>query len=239
MIPSLPNIGAGLDLSALVNMVPTPGQVTMIPINNIGPVPVPAGPIYTAMFNPDQWDEKYQYEYWDEQEPGTSETVHRFRSIPSNQLTFNITIDGTGASGIKKDVTADLLLLRATVGFNGDIHQANAVLVVWGFFIFLGYIQSLDIKYKLFRPDGKPLRAEVSLSFTATTDPITRALKANTKSADLTHTRVIKMGERLDNLCNAIYGAPRFNLEVAKANGLSTIRQLTIGKEMVFPPLEK
>jgi len=232
--------GGGPDFSSLLNMVPTPGQVTIIPLMDIGgPVPIPAGPIYSAMFNPDSWDEKYQYVYCEVQEPGTQETVHRFRSSPSNELNFKLLIDGTGASGVKKNVTENILLLRATVGYDGRLHQTRPVVIVWGFFFFKGYIQTLDIHYKLFSPDGKPLRAEVTLSFSASTDPVSRVLQSDPQSADLTHTRQIKAGDRLDNLCNSIYGAPRFNLEVAKANDLTTIRKLPLGQTFVFPPLEK
>jgi len=239
MISQITSAVGGPDLSSLLNMVPTPGHVTLIPVRDTGPVPFPSGPIYTAMFNPDSWDEKHQYEYSCKQEPGTNQAVQRFKAILSDELNFNIIIDGTGASGVKKDVTLDILTLRATVGFNGDLHKTNVIYVIWGLFLFIGQVHTLDIKYKLFNPDGKPLRAEVSLGFTATTDPITRALTSNLKSADLTHRRLIRAGDRLDNLTNSIYSSPRFTLEIAKANGLTSFRKLPVGQEFIFPPLEK
>lgn len=239
MISQITSAVGGPDVGSLLNMVPTPGHVTIIPVLNTGIGPIPAGPIYTAMFNPDSWDEKFQYKYSDSQESGTVQAIQRFKYVPSSDLNFSITIDGTGASGVKKEVLLEIMALRATVGFNGDLHKTNVLYVIWGGFIFIGYIRSLDIKYKLFKPDGKPLRAEVSLSLTATTDAITRAIEANTKSADLTHRRLIRAGDRLDNLSNSIYGSPRFTLEVAKANGLTSFRKLPLGQEFVFPPLEK
>lgn len=239
MISQVMSAVGGPDVGSLLNMVPTPGYVTLIPVRDTGSVPIPSGPIYTAMFNPDSWDEKHQYQYSCKQEPGTNQAVQRFKAILSDQLNFNLIIDGTGASGVKKDVMLDILKLRATVGFNGNDHKTNVVYAVWGLFLFIGHVHTLDIKYKLFNPDGKPLRAEVSLGFTATTDPITRLLTSNTKSADLTHRRLVLDGDRLDNLCNGIYGAPRFLLEVAKANGLTSFRKLSVGKELIFPPLEK
>ena len=230
--------GGGLD--ALMNLVPTPGKVAIIPVRQYAPVPVPSGiPPYIAMFNPDQWNEQQKFVYHDEQEHGTNTGVQKFNYIRSRDLSFEILIDGTGASGEKKEVTAELLLLKNAVGFNGSEHRPNKLFIIWGYFFFRGVIETLDIQYTLFRPNGTPLRAKVKLSFKEDTDNVLRVLDMNLQSADLTHRRLVKTHDRLDLLSHYIYKDSRFYMEVARTNGLTSVRKLPVGTELVFPPTEK
>jgi len=225
--------------SSLMNLVPTPGKLTLIPVSKFDPVPIPKGAPWVAMFNQDKWSEEEKYEYKDPQPSGTNKTEQRFLGVRPKSLTVELLIDGTGASGEKKDVTAELILLRRTVGFNGDLHMPNLLFVVYGLFIFQGIIETIEVQHTLFRPNGTSLRASVKLTFKEHEETISKILKSNLKSADLTHSRFVKEGDRLDNLCNTIYGSPRFLLEVAKANGLTSFRTLTVGQNLTFPPLAK
>ncbi len=231
--------GIGGGLGALMNLVPTPGKFVIIPVSKFDPVPIPMGTPWIAMFNQDNWSETEKYEYRDPQEGGTNKTSQRFLGVRPKELTVELLIDGTGASGVKKDVTAELISLRRTVGYNGDLHKPNLLFTIYGLFIFKGIIETIDVQHTMFRPNGTSLRAKVKLTFKEHEETITKILAANNKSADLTHHRLIKEGDRLDNLCNSIYDSPRFINEVAKANGLTTFRQLPAGKEFLFPPIEK
>jgi hypothetical protein len=224
---------------AIMNMVPLPGKITLLPVKKYSPIPIPSGTPFVAMFNPDQWSEADKFVYNDSQENGTKPAIQRFNSVRSQNLSFELLIDGTGASGDVKEVTKEIYDLRKTVGFNGDIHRPNKLFIIWGYFIFKGVITDLDIQYTLFRPNGTPLRAKVKLSFKEDTDTVERQLDLNLKSADLTHHRLVKEGDRLDNLTNSIYNSPRYVTEVAKANNLTTFRKIPVGKEFVFPPIEK
>ena len=54
---------------------------------------------------------------------------------------------------------------RIVYTYNGDIHRPNYVQVQWGKNInFNSVLKSFDTTYTLFRPDGTPLRAKISLS---------------------------------------------------------------------------
>ncbi len=59
------------------------------------------------------------------------------------------------------------------------------------------------------------------------------------KSPDLTHVRSVKAGDRLDLMTNKIYNDSKYVTQIAKANGLTTIRKIKPGKDLVFPPLDK
>jgi hypothetical protein len=222
-----------------MNLVPLPGRVTILPVKTYDPVPIPSGTPFIAMFNPETWQRKEEYIYEDKQPKGDNEATQVFGFIKSPELTFELLLDGTGASGVKKEVTAEIALLKRTVGFNGGEHRPNKLFIIWGYFMFPGVLSSMDINYTLFRPNGTPLRAKVNLTFKRDNEAKSKILQMNLLSADLTHMRTMREGNRLDQICNAIYQSPRFQLEVAKANGLTTFRQDLTGRKMEFPPVEK
>jgi nucleoid-associated protein YgaU len=62
---------------------------------------------------------------------------------------------------------------------------------------------------------------------------------AQDESPDLTHVRLVKAGDNLPSLCDAIYGDPQMYLKVAEANGIDDFRRLVPGTRIFFPPLEK
>jgi nucleoid-associated protein YgaU len=100
-------------------------------------------------------------------------------------------------------------------------------------------LKSASIAYKLFTPNGVPLRAVITAGFADNSSDRARVAGAQDHSADLTHVRVVKAGDTLPALCFAIYGDPRLYLQVAAANRLDDFRALTPGTRLLFPPLEK
>ena len=86
----------------------------------------------------------------------------------SDTLKFELVLDCTGSV---EDSQADLGKVIAALKsvmycYNGSCHAPNFVMIEWGdVFTFKGTIQSFDISYTLFRPDGTPLRARIGLSY--------------------------------------------------------------------------
>ncbi len=241
MIPSLSNAMAG-PASALLNQVPLPGKLTIIPIARFSAVPVTVPlPPYVAMFNPENWEIQENVRYQTAQPDGANGTPSpTYAHNERRKLAFDLLIDGTGASGEKREVLSDIAYLRNVVGYNGDLHRPNRLIVIWGTQIFQGVLEDIKIKLTLFRPNGTPLRATVSLSLLEDTDQTTGQLKSDLRSADLTHIYRVKTKDRLDLLCDRVYNDSRFYIEVARANRLTSFRApLPVGMELVFPPTEK
>ena len=158
----------------------------------------------------------------------------------SQNITFKLTFDNTGAIPESRDVATDLKKLQLIlVGYEGDIHSTPYVKMFWGEFHFVGQAQSLSISYELFDAQGKPIRAVANITLTKILDPETQAAQKGDKSPDLTHLRVVKDGDNLPLLCQDIYRDPKYYLQVAQANELSSIMQLEPGQSILFPPLEK
>jgi nucleoid-associated protein YgaU len=100
-------------------------------------------------------------------------------------------------------------------------------------------LKSASIAYKLFKPEGVPLRAVITANFTDNSDDNARVAIAQDQSSDLLHVRLVKAGDNLPTLCHQIYGDPGYYLEVACVNQIDNFRKLTPGTKIIFPPLEK
>lgn len=110
--------------------------------------------------------------------------------------------------------------------------------VSWGTLYVITILKTADINYTLFDEDGNPLRATISATFTENTSKKKETDSKATNSPDLTHERRVKEGQSLTMLSKEIYGDPKYYMDIARANGLSNLRNLKTGMRLIFPPLD-
>lgn len=195
---------------------------------------------FEAYVNPNELTLSYEFEYDAAQGAGTTNSRMNFKKQKPGDLALTFFLDGTGANGRPADVQRMVEQFQKVTGYNGDIHRPNYLKVIWGTLqVKRCILKSASIAYKLFKPDGIPLRAVVTANFTDNSDDTSRVAIAQDQSADLTHRRVLKAGDNLPRLCAEIYGDPRLYVQVAAANGFDDFRNLPAGTLVVFPPLEK
>jgi len=204
-------------------------------------------PRMEVMFNPTTYKRSHAVAYDSGSRQGINQPGRpaRYAYTPPGDLSLKLVFDGTGVNqiglatllkppSVKKDIqTFEKLCLR----MNGSIHQPNFLVVRWGDFSFPGRLQKLDITYTLFDEAGDPLRAELDVRFVEDEATTTTQLGAAKSSPDLTHVRIVKAGDTLPLLCQAIYGSSAHYLLVAQHNALDDFRQLQPGQRLLFPPL--
>jgi hypothetical protein len=195
--------------------------------------------IYIGMFNPEKYSVTSTFSYNNDRRQGATGSELRFNRIEPRTFSFEFLVDGTGASGDKREVLLDIALFRLTCGFVGDTHRPTYLIIQWGTFLARCVLSSLTIDYTLFRPDGSPLRATMKASFKEYTLPVLEQLQNFLSSPDVTHIRTIAANDRLDLMCYKIYRDSKFYLEVARVNNLNNFRKLKVGEKLVFPPVEK
>lgn len=228
------------NLGAAMNLVPERDKLTILALTRYHPVKqVDGQPKYVAMFNPENWEVQEEQLYDDTQAAASSVQVQRQQNIPGRKLSFDLIIDGTGASGEKREVIEDVQKLQTLTGFNPETHESNKLMVIWGTQLFQGRLRMMKVKYTLFRADGSPLRATVSFQFVEEEEREQGTAREDRRSADLTHIRTVHDNDRLDLLCQQIYQDDRLYWKIAETNGLTTLRQLPPGAQLVFPPIEK
>jgi len=195
---------------------------------------------FSAYVNPSEITLGYEIEYDSAQGAGTTNSRMSFKKMKPGDMSLTFFIDGTGARGDKADVQEMVEKFQEVTGYSGTIHRTRYLKVVWGTLqVKRCVLKSASIAYKLFKPDGIPLRAVISATFTDNSDDQTRVAMAQDESADLTHVRVVKAGDTLPALCYSVYGDQGLYLEVARVNRMDNFRRLEPGTQVFFPPLEK
>jgi nucleoid-associated protein YgaU len=195
---------------------------------------------FESYVNPSEITLAYEMEYDSAQGSGTTGSRMDFKKVKPGDLSLSLFLDGTGANGVKIDVQEQVEKFQTITGYNGDIHRPNYLKVTWGTIqVKRCVLKSASIAYKLFRPDGTPLRATIAATFVDAVEDQTRVALAQDSSPDLTHVRVLRAGDSLAALCHQIYGDPTLYVKVARANGLDGVRHLPAGTRVRFPPLGK
>ena len=209
-----------------------------------------------VQLNPDTYTLNYEVSYATNQATGTSGNELLFDKIQPERLNFEFLFDKTGAipepglpiignllsSGGGSDGGVEEALAEfreVTMGYDGTIHRTNYLILSWGTLLFKCCIQSMSVTYKLFRPDGTPLRATANCFFEEFIETDLRLREENNNSPDLTHIRTVGKGDTLPLMTYRIYGDSKYYLEVAKANNIENFRQLEVGQKIFFPPIEK
>jgi nucleoid-associated protein YgaU len=210
---------------------------------------------YTVQFNPNSFKTELHIDYvGDDQQPqGTTNGEKKLKKVPSQKITINLTLDGTGVSGQngstgksgKFGLTADEFdiqkeidkFLAATYNYKGTKHDVPFVKIVWGPNKFEGRLRDLVITHVLFKSDGKPLRTKIDATFESSEAAKSQSIKNDLQSPDLTHVRTVKVGDTLPLMCQNIYNDSSYYLKVAQFNNLVDFRNLEPGSEIIFPPV--
>ncbi|MBY0573625.1 MAG: peptidoglycan-binding protein [Undibacterium sp.] len=197
-------------------------------------------PSFEALINPSGYGHEFSIKYAKNQSLGQAGNEAKFHASQPEKLHLEkLVLDGTGAvPGTKKSVKEQVDSLRNSVyTYVGTKHEAPIVQVVWGNLLFYGRVEGLKLDYTLFKPNGEPLRAKVTLNFVGYTSAA-EIVKAESKSSpDLSHIVVVKAGDTLPLLCDKIYRDPNYYIEVARINNLNSCGQLQAGITLRFPPL--
>jgi hypothetical protein len=140
----------------------------------------------------------------------------------------------------KYDILAEIEAFKNIVlTYDGDIHEPRKVQLLWGTLSFEGKLTSLQFNYKLFQPDGTPIRVVATAAFTGSIEDNLREALKKSNSPDLTHIRTVKEGDTLSLMTHNIYGDASYYIEIARINKLINFRNLAPGTEIFFPPINK
>jgi hypothetical protein len=204
------------------------------------------GKRFTLPINPETYRQNFKVEYDQRRGHGSNAAELKYKSTAPKELQLEFVFDGTDTvegykhKGVEvKDQISKFL--ETVYDIQGEIHRPRFLEIHWGDFVFPCVLSNLDINYTLFLENGHPLRAKLNCTFLNYKTKEESGRLNRTSSPDLTHRRLIDPGERLDLLSWKIYEDPGQVLNVAKANGLTSIRNMAplIGKEIQFPPIDK
>jgi hypothetical protein len=208
----------------------------------------PASPAsFVVPVNPESFARSLKIKQEEKAAQGNQGTDPKYAGTEPEEIKLEFTLDGTNtiegyeASHQGKPVAQQLEELMQTVYYmNGATHRPHYLRAVWGkLFTFDCVLTSLDVNYTLFEANGAPLRAKVSLSLKSFVEQEKRTRQEDKQSPDLTHVRTLNAGDSLPLMAYQLYGSKQLYLQAARANDLTSFRNLPAGLELVFPPINK
>lgn len=205
---------------------------------------------FSAPINPESFSQTMKINADTSGGHGNAATEARYKSTEPEELRLEFILDGTRTvenyGGENKEyktkkVHDQLEDLKKCVYYIKDkIHRPRFLIVSWGSELsFKCILSNLELNYTLFEPDGSPLRVKVNATFIAHKSREQIQAESRLSSPDLTHERRVEEGQRLDWLTNSIYENPKYLMQVAAFNSLSTIRRIKPGINLLFPPFDK
>jgi len=215
-------------------------SITQCTVDTSGKVTPDESKKFEVMLNPSGFNHTLSIEYNKDKAQGQIASDLKFNQYQSEKVSFDLLLDGTGVvSGSNSSVKDQVKSLSSIVyNYEGASHEPNHVRLFWGSFIFYGRLDSINLDYTLFKPNGEPLRAKIKLSFTGFMSNEEEALKAGKSSPDLTHTLEFKAGDTLPLMCYKIYRDCSYYLKIAEFNNITNFRNIKAGTRIHFPPLK-
>jgi nucleoid-associated protein YgaU len=196
---------------------------------------------YVAKVNPGSYKANYLLKYDEDGALGSAGTVVKFNRVPPARMDFELLFDGTGVlPGSPSDVTSEInAFLDVVYNYHGSIHEPYYLKLVWGRLSFGCRLDTLEIDYTLFKPNGAPLRAKARTTFVSSVDADTISAEMNDQSPDVTHEITVRAGDTLPLLCERVYGDANQYLGIARYNRLATVLHVAPGTRLAFPPLQE
>jgi hypothetical protein len=202
-------------------------------------------PLVTAMFNPEEYTVNRDNNFAQIAIPGLRAPLLQF--VHGNAQTLDMellldTVEAHSANGAQLNAAGDDVRplvdkLTALLDIDPTTHAPPILRFVWASFSFDCVLTKAVQKYTMFRADGAPVRAKVSVSFTEFANAETEAQETKRQTADYTKIHTVVQGDTLPVLAFRLLGSPAFWRPIAIANDLDDPRALTPGAKLVIPRL--
>jgi nucleoid-associated protein YgaU len=185
--------------------------------------------------------------------PGLEQPLLQFVRGEAETLSLELFFDSTGTSGTGAHavaVTAEVEAFHKLVAVQSTSHAPTLVRVTWGQDFpgvamgdsapggaFTGVVLSVARRFTLFNPDGKPLRALVTVALKHYATLAEQLATINLQSADHTRVHVVADGETLPLIAHDAYADAGLWRVIADHNRLTDVRDLAPGTRLEIPPL--
>jgi Contractile injection system tube protein/LysM domain len=111
---------------------------------------------------------------------------------------------------------------------------------------FVAAPKSLSVQYTMFRPDGVPIRAQATLALMEIVPeqrkagaPAKKGQNPTTRAIAGVGSRVVRDGDSLQSIANAVYGDPTRWRAIAEANGIDDPTRVRRGASLAIPTLDR
>lgn len=194
-----------------------------------------ADPIIPLRFNPSEYQLQKANNFAEIGIPGLESPPIQFVRGSAEKLSLELLAD---TSDTLEDVREKYVnKLRDLMRLNSELHAPPIVAFSWDTQVFKGVLESLNISYVLFSPDGVPLRAKLSVTLKEYRPAAVQFRESPTLSPDFDKSFVVRRGDTLSGIAGQIYRDPARWREIARANGIVDPRRIRPGDALRLPKL--
>ena len=222
-----------------------PSQYTKAQLQIDGSAP------FDVLFNPTEYSISKSNEWKFEKVTGTAFTPPAFGGGNPRELTLNLLLDASllGKTQHVRGITDQLFrMMEVPGGSSGGSSSAAPPFITftWGSeTTFKSVCTSLTVAYKLFRPNGDPIRADVKMTLkqaepasTASSTGANRGTNPTTRAKAGHGVHTVKDGDSLPSIAYDTYGDATVWRAIADVNGIENPMHLRRGSALSLPKLE-
>lgn len=207
--------------------------------NTVTGTPIP------VQFNPEDYLLKRDINYAQAAIPGLSAPILQFVNGNMQTLEMELFIDSYEehkvGSKVINGAQSDVRLLTRQVtdlmNIEPSTHAPPVLLFTWGSLSFTCVLASASQKFVMFKPDGIPVRARLTVSFNEYRNVDLEAKEIKRETSDYSKRHLVSQGETLSSIAAREYGDPRLWRVIAIANRLQYARRLDAGLKLLLPRL--
>ena len=186
-------------------------------------------------FNPTEYQLQKSNSFQEIAIPGLQAPPIQYIRGNSEKLAVEVLADTTDSL---EDVrTKYVKQVRDLLEINKDLHAPPIVRFTWDKEIFKGVLESFQVTYTLFSPEGAPLRAKMSLSFKEYRPVEVQVKEPPRQSPDFDKAYVVRYGDSLASLAFSAYKDATQWRKIATANALLNPRRLAPGLVLKIPKI--
>jgi hypothetical protein len=192
-------------------------------------------PVIPLRFNPSEYQLQKSNTFAEIGIPGLESPPIQFVRGAAEKLSLELLAD---TSDTLEDVREKYVnKLRDLMRLNAELHAPPIVAFSWDTQVFKGVLESLNIAYVLFSPDGIPLRAKLSVTLKEYRPAAVQFRESPTLSPDFDKSFVVRRGDTLSGIAAQVYRDPARWRDIARANGIVDPRRIRPGDALRLPSL--
>lgn len=197
--------------------------------------PTVPNPIIPLKFNPTEYQLQKSINFAEIPIPGLESPPIQFVRGSAEKLSVELLVD---TSDTLEDVRVKYVnALRDLMRIKIELHAPPIVRLVWDSEIFKGVLESLNVTYVLFTPQGVPLRAKLSVTLKEYQPVEIQAKDSPKASPDQQKSYTVQRGETLSSIAELVYKDPEQWKAIARANGIVDPRVVAAGTRLTLPQL--
>lgn len=163
----------------------------------------------------------------------------RSATFAISKVVFDGTIPLEGETMPRADIMVDLNKLVGFLDIDQQLKRPPLCRFFWGKYrTFQVSLETVNINYTLFDRNGKPLRAEVDISFSQAEDPTELPYQNPTSRSYARKVHTVVEGETLDWIAYREYGDAAAWRHIAESNNLADPMNLRPGTLLRLPPVQ-